>query len=104
MIFDKFYGLNRIKIHTKTHQIAQFKKIFLGGIPRTPLAKRMASRHTKSEKKILGPPPSQILATSLMISTICDKEGFPQECIVRGEGQPQKFPPPPLPCIPDHTE
>ena len=29
-----------------------------------------------------------------MISTICDKEGFPQECIVRGEGQPQKFPPP----------
>ena len=31
MMFEKFYGLNRIKIHTKTHQIAQFKKKFLGG-------------------------------------------------------------------------
>ena len=102
MIFEKFYGLNRIKLHTQTHQIAQFKKIFLGGIPPNPPSKAYGFATCKFpnlKKNILGPPPSQILATPLMISTICDKKGFPQECIVRGEGQPQKFPPPSPPCI-----
>ena len=47
MIFKKFYGLNRIKIYTpKRNKLHNLKKKFLGGAyPRTPLAKRMASRH-----------------------------------------------------------
>ena len=49
LFFEKFYRQNRIKIHTKTHRIAPFKKNFSGrgACPRNPLTKRMAvaSRH-----------------------------------------------------------
>ena len=31
IIFEKISKQNRVKIHTKTHEIAPFKKIFLGG-------------------------------------------------------------------------
>ena len=66
MIFEKFLRLNRIKRHTKTHQIAPFKKNFRGACPRTPLAKRMVSlcaacrfatcKFQNLTKKILSPP------------------------------------------------
>ena len=58
---------NWIKIHTKVHQIAPFKKIYRGSCPRTPLTKRMVSPCTACrfatykfpslKKKIIGPPP-----------------------------------------------
>ena len=60
MIFEKFYGLNRIKIHTKTHQIAQFKKFFLGGIPPNPPSEAYGFATCKFpnlKKKFLALPP-----------------------------------------------
>ena len=61
MVLLKFFNVkNLIQIYTKTHQIAPFfKKNSRGTYPRTPLAKRMASRHANfqiSKKKFLAPP------------------------------------------------
>ena len=53
IIFEKFYRLNRIKIHTKTLQIAPFLKNFSG-------------EHAPE-------PPNKILATHLALSTLSGK-------------------------------
>ena len=53
IIFEKFYRQNRIKIHTKTLQIAQFKKIYRRTMPPNPPSK--AHEISKSEKNIIAP-------------------------------------------------
>ena len=66
IIFEKFERQNRIKIHTKMHQIAPFRKIFSGGSihPNTPNKTRMSlhdMQSSKSEKKFLPFPPKSWL-------------------------------------------
>ena len=71
-----------MKIHSKTHQIALFKKIFSGSMPPNPpsnahgFAMRSMSLRDmqipKSEKKILGPPlPNPGDAPVSMLSNYC---------------------------------
>ena len=68
---------NLIKIYTKTHQIAPFKKNSLGGMPPNPPSKahgfamrsicRFATcKFPNLTKKNSGPPPYQILGTPLI--------------------------------------
>ena len=58
-IFRLFESKKFMKICSKTHQIAPFKKNFGEACPRTPLANawlRHASHATPPPKKIVGPP------------------------------------------------
>ena len=62
MVLLKNFLQNLIKLYTKTHQIAPFKKIS-GGMPPNPLS-IATCKLPNLRKKILGPP-CQILATPL---------------------------------------
>ena len=57
-----------MKICSKTHQIAPFKTIFRGSMPRTPIANawlRQASQAPPPKKKKIVGPPWQILHTPM---------------------------------------
>ena len=57
MVIQKKLRQYLIKIYSKTHQIAPFKKDnYRESMPRTPLTKCMVSKSEKIKKLIIGPP------------------------------------------------
>ena len=62
LFFENFYRQNRIKIHTKTHQIAPFKNISReGGMPPKPPNKAHGRRRfafPNLKKHFLAPLPN----------------------------------------------
>ena len=56
VLFEIFLGQNLIQMYTKTHQIAQLKKMSRGSMPPNPTSKFVTCKFPNVKKKILPPP------------------------------------------------